>query len=544
MRQNPPLQGKYAPTVAFVLLALCPDLFFSTAMPLIRPSISQQLHASPNVLQIGETFSDAGWAFGAVLASDLAQRFHNYRLNLIYEAVFVIGSILGAVAPSAPFVIAGRILQGTATGMLLVSALPPLIRNFGVEKLSSTATFTDIGLFGAVAAGPLIGGYVATTGTWRWLFATSGLLALLGFILVLLVVKRDPGYNPDMPLDFPAIVLAAAGAGLTFYGVGEIQTATWSAPIVWIPTVLGLLLITILIVYQYRRGDNALMPVKPISSTYPIMGITAGVLSGAAFTGLLELVFLFLQFDRSLKPLGIGLSFWPMLATSLLAAVIFGKVFSSRYVLLQPLVGMVDLVIAAWLLTTTTTGLGTGLMLWVAGLLGLGAGLTVSPGLFIAALSVRANLVGRAFALVELLRLAGAFALVPAFLYFGEIYGMQPQKFLLGAHIVFWVILIGLVCVIALITLVFFIGGARIHSPNVRAYLERGEPAFESPPFAAALSRSHPEASISTSARSIFDEEGSAARQEQRRQALQDGKRPRDQREPRKPEKQRPHAGA
>ncbi|MGH2485530.1 MAG: MFS transporter, partial [Ktedonobacterales bacterium] len=182
-QKDAPFAGHYWPTVVFVLVALCPDLFLSTSASLLRQPISQSLHASLTTLGLGETFSNAGWAFGAVLAAFLAQRFSGWKLNIAYETMFIIGSALGALAPNVWFVVAGRILQGTATGMLLVSALPPIIRGFPVARLGVTAGVTDLGLFGAATAGPVIGGYIAQAGLWRLFFATMGLLALGGLIL-------------------------------------------------------------------------------------------------------------------------------------------------------------------------------------------------------------------------------------------------------------------------------------------------------------------------------------------------------------------------
>lgn len=463
-------------------------------MSVARQSVSTSLHVPVAVIGLGETFSNAGWAFGAVLASDLAQRFSGWKLNVLYEGVFIAGSILGAAAPSAAFLVAGRILQGTATGMLLVSALPPIIRGFPVEKLGITAGVTDLGLFGAVTAGPVIGGYVATTGTWRWFFAAMGLLALFGLILAILVVKRQAGFNPGFPFDTAAIVLAAAAAGLTFYGVGNLGaggSVSWTAPIVWIPVVLGIMAAVVLIVYQYRH-ENALMPVKPIATTYPLIGIIAGVLGGAAYTSLLELLLLYLRQVRGYHPLSFSLILWPGIAASLVGALIFGKFFNTRYVLLLPLLGVASLIAGAWLLTTTTTSTGSGELLWIGGILGVGAGMTVSPALFMAGLSVKPMLVGRAFALVELLRLAGAFAIVPAFTYFAMAYGSDPSRVMLGLHYMYWVILIGLVVTVGICTLMFVLGGARIHAPNLQAYLEEGEAALESPPVVGRASDERP----------------------------------------------------
>jgi len=483
MAFDPPLKNRYWFTVTLVLLALVPDLLLSTAMPLLRMPIVAALHTTAATFNLGDTFSNAGWAFGAVLAADFFQRFGPRYPLLIYEAVFVIGSILGAVAPDVWYLVAGRILQGTATGMMLVAALPPLITNYPVKQLTTTAAVAGIALFGAVAAGPLVAGYVAYTNTWRWFFAAVALLGLLGFIVQFLAVEPKPAPNPGLRFDLPGIALTALGAGLTFAGVGELSMYPWTSLGVWLPTALGLLTIVILLVMEYYVKDP-LMPVKLLVSTFPLIGIVSAILSGLVFTGLTELFLVYVQKVDGYTPLLTGLVYWPALVTAVAASLLFGRLFNTRYVLVLPLSGMTALLAVAWIMTTLTTHAGRGELFWIAFLLGAGAGLTVSPGLFIAALSVSPKLVGRAFSVVETLRLAGAYALVPAFVYFAEIFGMTPPKLVLGMHIMFWVSVGIMAVTMAVTTVLFFLGGARLHAPDLSGYLERQEEAFESPRLA------------------------------------------------------------
>lgn len=69
--------------------------------------------------------------------------------------------------------------------------------------------------------------------------------------------------------------------------------------------------------------------------------------------------------------------------------------------------------------------------------MGIGPGRTVSPGLFIASPSVRPTLVGRAFALVQLLRLSSAYLIAPVMLDFALVNGMQPKQLVLGQHMIY-----------------------------------------------------------------------------------------------------------
>ena len=77
--------------------------------------------------------------------------------------------------------IAGRMLQGLCTSLLLISAAPPLFLGFP-RKLRPTAMIMNMCIFGAVALGPLIGGIQATARAWRplfWVVAGVSMLALL-----------------------------------------------------------------------------------------------------------------------------------------------------------------------------------------------------------------------------------------------------------------------------------------------------------------------------------------------------------------------------
>ncbi len=87
----------------------------------------------------------------------------------------------------------------------------------------------------------------------------------------------------------------------------------------------------------------------------------------------------------------------------------------------MPFFGMVALTLSAWLLTAITPNTANGQILWISGLLGLGASLTVTLGLLRAALSVAPSLVGRAIALVHLLRLSSAYLVAPVLVYLAQV---------------------------------------------------------------------------------------------------------------------------
>ncbi|MDT4960483.1 MAG: hypothetical protein QOF87_130 [Pseudonocardiales bacterium] len=93
-----PLAGSYPAAVAMALVALCPFIVLSTASLLIT-QLSADLHASAFGTQLADGLSNAGYAFGAVVAADLTQRLPPWRVYVLAEATFAVGSLIAATAP-------------------------------------------------------------------------------------------------------------------------------------------------------------------------------------------------------------------------------------------------------------------------------------------------------------------------------------------------------------------------------------------------------------------------------------------------------------
>ncbi|MGH2884813.1 MAG: MFS transporter, partial [Solirubrobacteraceae bacterium] len=165
-----PLSSRYAAAAAMVVFALVPYLALSAALQPLTPIIARQMHTSLQTMSLGSGLANAGYAIGTVLAVQFAQHLPQRRMMVLYAAVLVIGSVITATATSPEMFIAGRILQGVCTSLLLIAAVPPLALGFGLERLRETAVIMSVCIFGAVALGPTVGGIQASAHAWRPLF--------------------------------------------------------------------------------------------------------------------------------------------------------------------------------------------------------------------------------------------------------------------------------------------------------------------------------------------------------------------------------------
>src|SRR6201987_585984 len=143
MRQGP-LAGRYPAAAGMVIFALVPYLGLSAALQPLSPIIGGQLHMSAETMSLGLGMANAGYAVGTVLAVQFAQLLPQRRMMVLYAVLLVIGSVLAAAAQNPAMFIAGHVLQGLCTSLLLIAAVPPLALGFGASRLRETAVIMSM----------------------------------------------------------------------------------------------------------------------------------------------------------------------------------------------------------------------------------------------------------------------------------------------------------------------------------------------------------------------------------------------------------------
>ena len=411
MRQGP-LAGRYPAAAAMVMFALIPYLALSAAIGPVTPLIGRDLHISPQAMSVGSGMANAAYAAGTVMAVYFAQLLRQRRIMLLYVSLLVIGSILAAAAQNPAMFFAGHVLQGLCTSLLLIAAVPPLALGFGVEKFRSTAVIMSMCIFGAVTLGPAIGGLQAQADAWRPLFWVIAGISAAALVLALLTFEDTPPADVTAPRNPLPIGLAAAGSVAAFFGASQLLTHKFLEFRTAGMLALGLGLIVVLIVSQYRAKRPLLTIRTMLSSTIPVAGIVLALCAAAASVSATALTASLLA--ERYSPLHVGLLYLPELAGATLTAVLLGVVIDKRALQYLPVVGMVFLAagIAVFRIQLPPT---QALTLIGSGLTGIGLGASVAPALFTAGFSLPAATLQRVFAIVELLRAVAAFMIAPVF---------------------------------------------------------------------------------------------------------------------------------
>ncbi|HWE34772.1 MAG TPA: MFS transporter [Solirubrobacteraceae bacterium] len=494
MRFRGPLANSYPAAVLLVVFALIPYLALTSAMTPLMPVLSKSLGLSQQSLQLTNGMANAAYAFGTVLAVQFAVHLPARRMLLVYATLSVISSVLTALAFTPGFFIAGHILQGLFTSLMLIAAVPPLVVGWPASKMPWTAGVMNMCIFGAVALGPVIGGVQAGALDWRplfWIVAGAGAIALL---FVLLTYEDQPAQDRSAPWDFVAIVLAGGGSAAAFFGASELETHPMLSSIVFIPLLCGVAMIVTLIVHQYSV-KRPLMPVRQLATTKPVAGILAAMSAGAASVAVIELTQQALKSTTS--PIHGAMLFWPQFGGALMAAMAFALLVRTRWLVAVVFSGLALLSGGIAILTGVATGPHV-LVVVGSGLVGLGVGSAVAPALFVAGFSVSSAQIQRVFALIELLRAVAAFLAAPIILHLAMTVDGGSRG--AGVNTAMWVCFAIAVGGGLLALYMFILGRARLERPNLERWLSGDGPAWQSPPLAAGIrgERSWREAPVRT----------------------------------------------
>ncbi len=481
MSRRGPLAGSYPAAVALVVLALVPFLLVAAAVLPLGDSMAKSLGMSQGAFDLTVALADGAYAFGTVLAVQLATHLPARRLLLVYLVLFVGSSVASASAPSGDVFAPAFVVEGLCTSLMLIAAVPPLVAAWPARKMPVTAAVMNLCIFGAVAAGPSVGALEAAAQLWRPLFWAVAGLAALALLVGVLNFEDDPPADRGAPWDVVAQSLAAVGCATAFIGAGLLEAVKHATPAALTLAIVGVAAVTTLIVHQHRTSEP-LMPVRQAATTFPVTGILLAMLASAAGFGLMALLLIGL---KTAEPPGrTAILFLPELGGAVVMAAVFGLLFRTRFTPVLAIAGAVVLAAGAATSAVAVAGRDEALVAVSTGLIGLGVGASVSPALFMAGLSLRSAQIQRIFALIELLRGVTAFMLAPVLVFLAGVIAVSHS---LGIETACYICL-GLAAAGAVLAVVVFVlGGGRLQVPDLDRWTDDGEPAWDSPPLWSAL---------------------------------------------------------
>lgn len=246
-----------------------------------------------------------------LIAGSLSDLFGRKKILNLGLLGFGIASLLCAIAPSSEFLIAARALQGVAGALLVPSSLALIIATFSGtaqgKAIGSWTAWTGI----AFVIGPLLGGILVDSASWRWIFAINILPIAITLYLLKGVHVSKVEAKPKASVDFFGAALCAIGLGGPVFALIEQPRYGWGSPIIYLPLILGLLIFIVFLVYE-KRAKHPMLPLSLFKNHNFSIGNVSTLLVYAGLSAGMFLIVLFLQQVAGYSALAAGLSLLPV----------------------------------------------------------------------------------------------------------------------------------------------------------------------------------------------------------------------------------------
>ncbi len=288
----------------------------NTALPSMARDLGEQpLDMLPVVVAYSLTMAmltpASGW---------LADRFGTRRMYFLAILLFVIGSVLCAASQSLPELVTARVVQGIGGSMLLPIGRLAVLRSVtGEQYIAALAMVSVAGQVGPLI-GPVLGGWIAQSMAWNWIFLINIPIGVLGMVAVRRFLTDDALQQPP-PFDFLGcglLSLCMASFSLALDVPGENHQSLLSA------VLFGISLTTALCYIPHaRRRQNPLFSLKLFDQRNFSVGLIGNLLCRIGSGAVPFLLPLLMQLQLGYSPLHSGLMLLP-------AAV--GGILSKRWV--------------------------------------------------------------------------------------------------------------------------------------------------------------------------------------------------------------------
>jgi DHA2 family multidrug resistance protein len=207
--------------VAFtVMLAVFMEVLDTSVANVALPHISGNLSAGVD---------ESTWVLTSYLVSNaivlpltgwLSSLFGRKRFYMTCVAIFTVSSLLCGLAPSLPWLVFFRILQGAGGGALQPISQAVMLESFPKEKRGMAMAMFGVGVVMAPIIGPTLGGWLTDSYSWRWIFFINIPVGVISLILTFFLIY-DPPFLERKKVG--AVSIDYIGLGLLSVGLGFLQ---------------------------------------------------------------------------------------------------------------------------------------------------------------------------------------------------------------------------------------------------------------------------------------------------------------------------------
>jgi EmrB/QacA subfamily drug resistance transporter len=348
------------------------DILDTTIVNVALPDLGREFHAATASIEwivLGYLLSLALWIPASGWFGD---KFGTRRVFLFALAMFTAASALCGQAHSLGELVGARVLQGVGGGMLVPVGTAMLFRAFPPIERARASTVLILPTVIAPALGPVLGGYLVTNVSWRWIFYVNLPVGIVAFVIGFFYL-REAREGTAGRFDVPGFLLSGGGLALLLFALSQGPEKGWLSTEV-VGTGLAGAVCAVLLVMVETRVDEPMLALRLYRERMFRNANLVLTLTYASFIGVIFLMPLYLQNLRGFTPLQSGLTTFPQALGVIVSSQIVGRLYhrvGPRRLIFFGMLGMS--VVTFWL-----SRLGLDTSLWTIRLIMFGRGLAAS----------------------------------------------------------------------------------------------------------------------------------------------------------------------
>jgi DHA2 family multidrug resistance protein len=393
---------------------------------------------------LSATIDEATWTLTSYLVSNaiilpltgwLSNFFGRKRMLMLSVTGFTIASFACGLAPTLPFLVVCRVIQGACGGSLQPISQAVLLESFPPQDRGKAMGFWGLGIVVAPLLGPVLGGWLTDSYSWRWVFYINVPIGVASIIMTRLFVF-DPHYikRASSKIDYWGIGMLAVGIGLLQVVLDKGQEKDWFATM-WI-TVVAVAAVVALVAFMFRELmiDHPVVQLRVFKDRTYSTGVFLMSMLGVGLYGTTVLIPLILQTLLGYPALRAGIAMAPRGLGSFIAMPIVGLIMSKFDPRKMLALGLFVCALTLFQFSGLDRSAGYWDFFWPQLEMGLSLGLVFVPLTTITMSGIAKEKMGNATSLFNLVRNLGGSIGISA-VQTMEVRLQQTNTNVLGAHV-------------------------------------------------------------------------------------------------------------
>jgi MFS transporter, DHA2 family, multidrug resistance protein len=349
-----------------VMVAVFMEVLDTSIANIALPHIAGSLSATPE---------EATWVLTSYLVANaivlpmtgwLGNYFGRKRVLLACIMMFTVASVLCGLAWSLPTLVLARILQGVGGGAMVPIAQSIMLESFPPQKRGVAMAAFAQGVVVAPILGPVIGGWITDSYSWRWIFYINVPVGIFAVAMARWVVEDPPYIKRDVKasIDYIGFSLLAVWLATMQIVLDKGQEADWFGAdwVRWF-TLVSILSFLAFVWWEFQ-SDHPLVNLRVFKNRNFTVGLILMTSLAAILYGTTAQLPLFLQTLMGYPALQAGYAMSPRGVAAFFTTFLVGRLVGKIRMRTMLFFGFSMLAYSSWLLSRINLQVGMGSVIW------------------------------------------------------------------------------------------------------------------------------------------------------------------------------------